>query len=165
MKNPGKIILFVLLLVAFGILGCSKKPEKNNVVAKINDYTVTIEDFEQEKKMALSGASKEEILDDIITKELLLEEAQKMGFDKDKKFMKEIENYWKQALIKRIISYKGNEFLESAKGDSQSRMKDAEVMLNNWIDSLKNGACIIRNDAVLGAIKEAGRQDGGSNAE
>ncbi len=108
------IVAAVMVFVAALAAGCAQRPDETKVVARINRYQATVDDFRQEAAMNLPGTTKDQILDDMVTKELLLEQAQKMGLDKDARFMKEIENYWKQTLIKRLIRIKGEEFLAAA---------------------------------------------------
>lgn len=161
-----------IALAAFLITGCAKKPDKSQIIAQVNNYQVTINDFCQEAAMSIPTASKEQVLQDIIAKELLLQQAQKMDLDKDKSFMKEIENYWKQALIKRVITKKGDEFLAASeasddevkteynrmKQESDGRVKPyeqisgqirdrlkmekAQAALSAWINSLEKNANI-----------------------
>ena len=79
-------VIVILLGIAL-LTGCAKKPDKDKIVAQINNYQVTIDDFNEEAKMSIPGASKDQILQDIIIKELLLEEAQKNDLDKNRRFM------------------------------------------------------------------------------
>jgi hypothetical protein len=169
--------------IAVLITGCAKQPDKDQVVAQVNNYTVTIDDFKHEAGMSIPGAAKDLILQDIITKELLLQEAQRMDLDKNKLFMKEIEDYWKQSLIKRLISIKGAEFFALAQVSAEEikaeyrriseentgkikpyaqiagqiqeklKIKKAQVYLDNWINSLRKNADIKKYEAVLGGIK------------
>ena len=53
---------------------------------------------------------KDQVLEELITKEVLLQEAQRLNLDKQKSFMKEIEGYWEQALMKSLINRKLKEF-------------------------------------------------------
>lgn len=181
--NKGLKILAIITLVIIFSMGCAKKPEKGQVVAEINNYLVTTDDLRDEAKLSIYSASKEQVLQNIIYKELLLQEAQRMNLDKDKNFMKEIENYWKQALIKRLINMKGSEFLaftqvspneikaeydlmnEDNEGKIKSydqmsgqirevlRMRKAQILLNNWINDLKKNAKIKRHNEVFDTIK------------
>ena len=185
MNRKIKILSFMalLILVSFLSYGCSKKTDNVQIVARVNNYLVTIDDFKHEAGMSIYGASKELILQDIINKELLLQEAQKINLDKNKYFMKEIEDYWKQTLIKRLISLKGDEFLAlskvsaeeikaeynrmyqeetgkikpyeqiSGKIQEQLRTKKAQIMLNNWINGLRKNADIKEFGEVLNNIK------------
>lgn len=180
MKKIFKKFRFVMAVGIIGMLitGCVKEPDKNQIVAQINNYAVTIEDFKHEAGMSISGVSKDLTLQDIVTKELLLQEAQKMGLDKNKAFMKEIEDYWKQSLIKRLINIKGAEFLAAVKltdaetkitGQDQDRlkMKKAQGLLELWINNLAKDAKIEKYDTVLNTIKlkECKNLAGGTDGE
>jgi len=57
----------------------------------------------------------------MITRNVLLQEAQEQNFDKDKAFMKEIEKYWEQALLKLLIKKKSAELARTI------RVTDEEV--------------------------------------
>jgi hypothetical protein len=116
-----KLIIFAAILV-FSVTGagCGRKPAgpDGKVLAKINTYELTIRDFNDEARLTMSNKllsgdpkkAKEELLDEIITKKVLLQEAQRRNFDKDRTFMKEIERYWEQALIKLMVREKTEEF-------------------------------------------------------
>ncbi len=197
-KNLKQFSYFLAVgLAAALITGCAKQPDKDQIVVQVNNYAVTVDDLKYEAKMVVPGAGKELILQDIITKELLLQEAQKMELDKNKLFMKEIENYWKQSLIKRLINIKGEEFLAKAKvsaaqvkaeysrlseesagkiepyaqiaGQIQERLriKQAQVLLDNWINGLKKSANIKRNEVVFNDLKLRGAKNlaGGADGE
>jgi len=101
------LMISVTAMVAVAIFGCGRAPseEEIRVVAEINDYELTIADFKEES-LSDPLKSKEELLEDIIIKKILTQEAQKGDFDKDKAFMKEIERYWEQALLKLLIKRK-----------------------------------------------------------
>jgi len=89
------------------------------VIARINNYELTVADFEPEARASLPGnmpdtefeKAKESLLDDLITKRILIQAAQKENFDKDKAFVKEIERYWEQALLKLLYKKKSQEIL------------------------------------------------------
>jgi hypothetical protein len=99
------------------VTGCSGRKGPERIVATINDYTMTVEDFNYESKEILHTAqilgdipvTKENILDALVTKEVLLQEAQKNNLDKDKSFMKTIELYWEQTLLKNLLMKKSGE--------------------------------------------------------
>lgn len=153
---------YVLLLLLIAVsAGCAKPADKDQIVARINNYRLTVDDFMKEAKLNLpsmllkdtSGAVKEQLYKDIVTNELILQQAEKMNLDKDRAFMKEIENYWKQALIKRLINIKGAEFMAMVKGDDREQKKvKAQALLNLWVENLKKTAKIHRYDDVLNKI-------------
>jgi len=125
-----RIILFssVGLAVILGIAGCCCRKGTDSgadIVAEINKYKMTVEDFRDEARLTAATKylpadrekAKEELLDEIITKKVLLEEAQRQNFDKNKPFMKEIERYWEQALLKLLIKKKMGELGSAEKLD------------------------------------------------
>lgn len=127
-----KKLLFILpLFMILAISGCGKKQpaEEKKLVAMINNYEITVEDFQDDANLMLSKKypagdaekAKDDLLEEMITKKMLLQEAQAKNFDKDKAFMKEIERYWEQALLKLLIREKTREFLQ------QMSVKDDEI--------------------------------------
>ena len=132
-----KCFFTILVVVLSGIIFCGcgcdftgPGSEDESVVARINDYDLTVSDFKNEAAFTLSQKdilsnpleAKERLLESLITKNILLQEAQKQNFDKDREFMKEIESYWKQALLKLILKYKSNELFRDI------CVEDAEVL-------------------------------------
>ena len=108
--------LFALALI-LSLAACARKERPERVVARVNNYAMTVEDFNYESKDVLRmskilgevSITKSDMLDALITKELFLQEAQKEDLDKDKDFMKTIELYWEQTLIKNLLTKKSKE--------------------------------------------------------
>ena len=108
-------IIFSIFLLIF-VCGCGKKGTKNDdrILVKVNNYELRVSDFKGAVDPALlrryasysSSQEKEQLLETLISKEVLLQEAQKLNLDKEKSFMKEIEGYWEQALLKSLINKK-----------------------------------------------------------
>ncbi|MCX5666739.1 MAG: SurA N-terminal domain-containing protein [Candidatus Omnitrophica bacterium] len=150
---PVAIILLSIFLSPVFVMAGGPARGDDKVLARINNYTLTIADFESETKGKLPGGlsaadlekAKESLLDDLITKKLLIQEAQKQNFDKDKAFIKEIEKYWEQALLKLLYKKRSQELLrEISKDESDPEVRDRRVReaLNAWIEDLKNSANI-----------------------
>jgi len=130
----------VIVAVIFGIIfsGCARQEKEatgdNRVLARINEYELTVKDFKDEVRhmRETRGISRDTlktkrlILEDIIAKKVLLQEAQKEHFDKDKKFMKKIERYWEQALLKLLIEKKQKEMSERIEISSAEVTDDYE---------------------------------------
>jgi len=102
--------------------GCAKDQDENvEVLAKINDYQLTLKDFETqlasnlefETDFKLTQKAKKQFLDNLIEKELLIQEAMKLKLDRNKKFIAAIERYWEATLIKNLMESKGNEITKS----------------------------------------------------
>jgi hypothetical protein len=144
-----------LIFLAGVITGCCKSPETNTcradrVVAKINNYELTVDDFRDEARLiapnlrlsADADNAKDGILNELITKKVLLQEAQRQNFDKDRQFMKEIERYWEQALLKFLMKKKIDEF--SKKIDPNiiydNRQKLMQSELDKWVTDVRSSA-------------------------
>ncbi len=123
MINNKRMFLFfslsfvVILLIAAGC-GETKAPTGDDrVVAKVNNYEMTIADFKEglettpldNRLAANSLEAKNDVLESLITKRVLLQAAQKENFDKEKAFMREIERHWEQALLKLLFKKKSYE--------------------------------------------------------
>lgn len=105
------LILPVLLIFA---LGFGRVTQQKQVLAKVNNYEITFQEFKQElQDSAYAGSktyeSKKEFLDNIISRKLILQEAERRGLDKDEKFLKVIEKFWEQALLKVALDEKSKE--------------------------------------------------------
>jgi len=134
----------------------------DQVIARINDYELTVYDFKDESRRMLAykdiikdpSQAKKDLLEDIITRKVMLQEAQKENLDKEKYFMKEIERYWEQALIKLLLSKK------TAEIPSRLSRENKEKVLEKWADDLRKRAHIDVNKAVLDKIDlEGGSHD------
>ncbi|MDD5504166.1 MAG: hypothetical protein PHV77_02490 [Candidatus Omnitrophica bacterium] len=146
------ILSAVLLILPVFLCGCGKKYDPQKTVARINDYYMTVEDYKSEldttymgKKGVLSG---EQMLDDIIANEILVQEAQRLGLDKEKTFMKTIERYWKHALRKELLDRKDRE-ISGKQGLSDS---EKAKMMQSWYNKLYKKA---RVDKFLRVLEDA----------
>jgi hypothetical protein len=128
--------------------GCAKKLPPSPTVAIINNYELTVDDFKEELKNLPHDVSvdKQAILEAMIKKELLLQEAQNENLDKNREFMKTIESYWEEALLKRLIEKKTAEILSSYPKNEMSQA------LENWIENLRKKAKIKINQQILEQI-------------
>ena len=76
------------------------------------------------------------MLDQLINKNILIQQSQSENFDKDEVFMKEIQRYWEQALLKLLIKKKTAEFSELYKGDKGK----IETAMERWVKDLRSKA-------------------------
>ena len=165
-------VLISLLIITCQACGMKDGSEygDNKIIAKINKYDLTVADFKSETQGMPDGLSdadfeksKESLLDGIITKKVLLQEAQAQNFDKDRAFIKEIERYWEQALLKSLYNKKSQEIsrkIEADKDASKSGV-DKAVMdkrvreeLSAWIEGLKARSDIKKYTENLKEIKQ-----------
>jgi hypothetical protein len=156
------MVSLIVALIFLSIYGCENKrppaPGSGEIVARINNYVMTADDFKDEAKLVLSNkkldadpyTAKKQLLGELITKEVLLQEAQRQNFDKDKAFMKEIERYWEQALLKLLINKKTKELSKSVvTGSKAARQEKIQKELNEWILGLKSRAVVKEYDENL----------------
>jgi len=175
-----------IILISF-MAGCSSgnNNAENKVVAQINKYKMTIDDLRYELKNApydetaslKTRGGRKRYLDGLIDKEVLLQEAQRQGIDREKDFMKSIENYWEQALLRMLLERKSkevsslihvydNEIEEYYKSSGEDlplvkvkneirgiikQKKETEAM-GAWIDELKKRSYIKVDEEVLESL-------------
>jgi len=104
-----RMIFIGILLALVALAGCSAGGGGDErVVAQVNDYKMTVEDLKYElKNVPYDDASlletekgRLDYINRLLEKEILLQEAQKKGLDREKEFMRSIENYWGAGVIK-----------------------------------------------------------------
>lgn len=153
-----RIISAIVVILCISFISSSGmcddlKGNDSTVLATIGKYKLTVADFKSETKGKLPGnlseadleKAKEGMLDELITKKLLIQEAQKQNFDKDAAFIKEIEMYWEQALLKLLYRKKSQELLrEISSSEKDPQVRDAKVRqaLNSWMEDLEKKADI-----------------------
>ena len=116
---------------------------------------MTAGDF-RESARVVSG-TKKEILEQLITRNILIQEAQKENFDKDRAFLKEIESYWEQALLKLLIRKKTAEFSATFNGDKSK----VEAAMEGWVSGLRAGANVKIYEKNLDAVNISKEADDG----
>ena len=165
MRNLMIIMVMAVLLVTGA--GCGQKPAGSDgkILAKINNYVMTAKDFNDEARLTLSNKNlsddpkkaKEELLEDIIDKKILLQEAQKQNFDKGKAFMKEIERYWEQALIKLMVRKKTEELSRSVSVEEREVRDEYERLsreVGGKIPAFKSVASDIKDDIYNRKVRQ-----------
>lgn len=141
MGNKGfiRLMAWAVCMICF-CFGCGQRAEEKRVVAKINDYTMTVQDFADEIKYSPAGGDKAEdlegLLDLAIRKEILIQEAQRQGLDKQTTFMKAIERYWRQALIKELLDKESRRIYQGVSKDKQ------DEALQEWMEGIYKKANI-----------------------
>lgn len=174
--------LFFLLVLIF-IIGCWRTPKEKIIVAKVNNYEITKEEFEQEFKDSVYSRqdtlqSRKEFLDNLINRKLILQDAQKKGLDKNNDFLKTVEKFWEQSLLKIALDKKTKELAGSAsvsdkdieeayskmpadvKADKPyenmytqikwelTRFKESQ-QVNDWVSGLRKKAAVTVNNDLL----------------
>lgn len=111
-----RIFIWIAIFCAFLASGCVKKEK---AAISIGPITLTAEEFEndyQKTKGARTGElSRKEFLDVLISRKLVLQEAEVLGLDKDPQFLESLQLFWEQSLLKLVLARKINEFNLSCK--------------------------------------------------
>lgn len=114
-----KIVSAIFLLLIIFMLFKLKPPKPEEYLVKINNYTITPQEFNEEFGASAyakndTPESKKEFLNMLIRRKLVLQDGQARGLDKDKEFLKSIERFWEQSLLKRVMDQKSQEVTSSA---------------------------------------------------
>jgi hypothetical protein len=167
MKKITSIMLFIALGAFFG---CA---EKEKPAIKIGTIEISAPAFEQSfRESNLANAkdkekARQEFLDTLIYRKLILKEAEETGVSKDPEFLKSIQLFWEQSLLKLMIDKRSRElfagikvsdqevknFYERHKEDSFANKELSKVYdsikilllkekeraaLQNWVDAMKS---------------------------
>ena len=105
-----------MILFFFGIT-CTRENQDKKVLATVNDFELTLEDFERQltadvemtPDFKLTHEAKEHFLNQLIRKEILIQEAMKRKLDRREAFIRAIERYWQSTLIRDLLELKGDE--------------------------------------------------------
>ena len=142
-------------LLFFGCARGSSTDDKDaRAIAIINGYRLTVEDLRQER-LTNPPKPEKELLEDLIIRKLLIQEAQDQDFDKESAFTREIEKYWEQALLKLLIQRKTEEFSREIgiKGD-EARDELVRQRFLEWVAELREKASVTIDDNALEEIEK-----------
>jgi hypothetical protein len=110
------VIHWVAMSLIVCLYSCSQDESGQDLIlAKINDYALTLNEFntqlkeelEYDKDFKLNHGARKTFLDQIITKELLIQEAKRRELDREDKFIRAIERYWEATLIRDLMALEG----------------------------------------------------------
>ena len=130
----------LLCLTLLALAGCGNSPpsSSDDAVAKVGNYVITRQEFEEAYKDSSYGAlgtfaSRKTFLNNMINQKLILLDAEKKGLDKNKEFLKMVENFWQQSLLTMAMQEKVRE------GGN----------LDKWVEYLKNNTKVEINQEAL----------------
>ncbi len=171
-----------MLLAMVALAGCgSQADDKSDIVVRVNDRNITADEFryalgESYKKgiAPLTKAEKGDLLDQMIKKELLIQEAKRRNLDQDEDFRRTIETYWEQTLIRNLLDQAGEELCgkihvskedisDFKKEQGVAAMSEKEIeeelferkkteALKRWLERMKRSASIEINRKAVNTI-------------
>jgi len=182
---------FIFSLLIF-LFSCTQDgPEKSTVLCEINQYKLTLDDFRRQlaeevelnPDFKLTRKAKQRFLEELIRKELLIQEAKRLKLDTKEKFARAIERYWESTLIRDLMERKAKEIsartcvseeeimaryrkmrntgqTTSSISELHDRIREAlqeekkTRILNEWIDGLRKRADIRINEHLLKSTPE-----------
>jgi hypothetical protein len=104
------IIIFLLLSAIVGLELRSKRSPTKDAALIINNRIITTDEFNglyASQPLYQEGQKgKSDFINSLITKELLIQESQREGIDKEESFRQSIQNFYEQSLIKLLIDRK-----------------------------------------------------------
>ncbi len=123
MKKILKIIIVSVFLLS--MISCNDdmhrekvvaqvKKVKEQIIAKVNGIPITVSDYYREEKqlpqqlreLLKNADKKKQFIENLITKELLYQEAKKLNLDNSRKFKRMLNEYKKNLLINEVINSK-----------------------------------------------------------
>ena len=177
---------FAWLLVS----ACSRGPSvEKDILTTVNDFKLTVSEFQSllaadleiDRDLKITDPVKKEYLNQIIQKEILIQEAKRLKFDQKPKFIRTIERYWEASLIRDLMESKGQEIekqtivtqeevqrsyddmkkkdpalqsLSEIEQDLTAKIREEKktAMFQKWVEELKREARIQTNENLLDSI-------------
>lgn len=180
-----------IFIISLFIVGCSGNGKSKDLAVKINNYEISQAEFEQEFQNSIFGRvdtpeSRKEFLDNLINRILILQDAQNKGLDNDPKFLKIVEKFWVQSLLKLALEKNARDLDQLVSVDDQTVKKAYQKMaaegkttktyeemykqlrwelvnikktqvMNEWFSKLRNNSDIRVNKNLILKVKQGGR--------
>ncbi|MFA6217715.1 MAG: hypothetical protein WDL87_08725 [Candidatus Omnitrophota bacterium] len=177
-----KSVVFMAFLVLI-FIGCVQKEKPAITIGNIEVSAKEFDDAFKSSGFAVNGEGrKKEFLEFFISRKLILQDSESLGLDKDPQFLRSVQLFWEQSLLKLALSRKINELAVGARVDDNliknyyeqykekefSNKELAEVYdqikwvlfklqekkaLQNWTETLRKKSPVAIDYALLG-IKE-----------
>ena len=177
-----------IFLMSMVLLGCAKdNAEEDKILCKINGYNMPLSEFQRQlaeevefdRDFKLTQEAKKAFLEELIKKEILIQEAKKLKLDRREKFIRAIERYWESTLIRDLMELKNDDInsrvyvseeeiearyneMKQSEGKNLTRLNElkegirAQVreekktrMVEEWISSLRKASNIEIKEDLL----------------
>ncbi len=118
-RNKGnfKGYVYMICLTLIFLSSCADRGGGEDGVIRVNDAHISLEEFNTRLKAAvrmdpdldLSEESREGFIGFLVQQELMVQEAVRMGLDREAAFVKTIERHWQATLIRNLLARKTEE--------------------------------------------------------
>ncbi len=173
--------LIVLALLTSLASSCIWFEQKEKPAIKIGKIEISSQRFQREFELSsfATEGKKKDFLDTFISRKIILLEAEKLGLNKDPEFLRDVQNFWEQSLLKLVIGKKIKELVLDVNIDEKEvlsyymKNKDKEFAdkefnqvddqirgmllrdkqqdtIGDWSDSLKRDAEVVIDYELLG---------------
>ena len=164
MLNKGCVRFAAVSLCLLATFGCTSKnaevgkkaEQKGQVLAEVNGTAITTEDYKKEvellppylKPMTETAEGRKEMIDSMVVRELVMQEAKKAGIDKSPEVMGRLEDLKKRVVIEAYWKQKVEE---------QAKITDADLQkfYDQNKEKFKTGDQIKASHILLKTEKEA----------
>ncbi|MCA9392859.1 MAG: SurA N-terminal domain-containing protein [Candidatus Omnitrophica bacterium] len=152
--NPRNIIAVaaaVFLVMAGVYLVCSPRdiPPAETVIT-INDHRIPYAEYQRllkEQGLDMPSAEVEQaFIDNLIRQKLVLQEAQRIGLDRDPEFLATVQRFWEQSLMRVMMEKKLKELQSRPAGHAPN---DLRPDIDRWLEELRDNARVKINGKVL----------------
>ncbi len=114
--NKATYILFISFLLLLS--GCSRNARQGTVIATVNGEPIYLKELQRELSMrvrqdpslAINKAALRDMMDTLIERQIIVQEAMKRNMAKEESFVDTIKLFWEQTLIRDFIEYKSRQF-------------------------------------------------------
>ena len=142
-RKTSRSLWVAAFLILLFLPGCGKREQfdKKDVIAYVNKEPILESELKrdialktrQDPMFKVTPETESEMLDNIINRKLLCQNAMEKGMAREPRFVNTIKSFWEQTLIRDFIDYKQKEFGE------YTFVTEDEI--KNYYDNLvKNGA-------------------------
>lgn len=101
------VLAVVAVSAAAGYFLSAPQTPPSNAALIINDRVITTDELKRRYASLRPGIEDEDdFINSVITKELLIQESQRSGIDKEENFRRSIQDYYEQSLIKLLMDRK-----------------------------------------------------------
>jgi hypothetical protein len=152
-------LFFIIILSGCGCPSSGSSPDKD-IVVSVNNYAITRSEFEAELKALPYSAldtpqSRKAFLDSLIDRKLILQYAQQNNLDKDESFLRSIEKFWEQSLLKIALDKKTREIASGiSASDWEAKRAEESRLMDEWMNSLRKDARIMIKGGIFNAAKD-----------